>query len=142
MGNRHVTDAELAVLEVLWDLPSATIRRITDALYPEAGVSEYATVQKLLERLEVKRCVRRDRSGKAHRFAARVDRGELIGRRLNDLADRLCGGSLGSLLTHLVQPSRLSADDRARLRRLLAKLDADNHGDAAEGEGRSDGRRA
>ena len=135
MGNRYVTDAELAVLEVLWDVPSAAIRQITDALYPDAGVSEYATVQKLLQRLEVKGCVRRDRAGKAHRFAARVDRGELIGRRLNDLADRLCGGSLGTLLTHLVQPSRLSADDRAHLRSLLDRLEADNHGMSAGRKG-------
>ena len=59
---QDITDAELAVLQVLWEQGPATIRRITELLYPQGGTSHYATVQKLLERLETKACVRRDRS--------------------------------------------------------------------------------
>ena len=51
---RDVTDAELDVLRALWDDGKATIRVLTDRLYPSGGTSEYATVQKLLERLEAK----------------------------------------------------------------------------------------
>ena len=49
---QDVTDAELAVLQALWELRAATIRQLTDQLYPRGNVSHYATVQKLLERLE------------------------------------------------------------------------------------------
>ena len=48
---QDVTDAELAVLQVLWELETATVREITDRLYLEGTT---ATVQKLLERLELR----------------------------------------------------------------------------------------
>jgi BlaI family penicillinase repressor len=77
---QDITDAELTVLESLWDHGTATIRQLTERLYPGGGTAHYATVQKLLERLEAKTCVSRDRSESIHRFAATVDRDELIGR--------------------------------------------------------------
>src|SRR5262245_4456070 len=89
---QDVTDTELAILQVLWDGGPATLRQLTDVLYPGGATAHYATVQKLLERLEAKGCVRRDRRATAHTFAAAIDRGELIGRRLEDVAEKLCGG--------------------------------------------------
>ena len=65
-----VTDAELAILQALWDQGPATIRQLVDRVYGKDGTSVYATVQKLLDRLEVKECVSRDRSGPVHVFAA------------------------------------------------------------------------
>jgi predicted transcriptional regulator len=118
-----VTDAELALLTALWDHGSAPIRRLAELVYGDAGPSAYATVQKLLERLERKRCVSRDRSGSVHVFAAAVERDELIGRRLRAVADSLCGGSFTPLLTHLVEGEGLSAKDRDELRSLIDRLD-------------------
>src|SRR5262249_24119933 len=103
---QDVTDAELAVLQVLWDQGPAPIRALTDVLYPDGGTAHYATVQKLLERLEAKGCVSRDRAGAVHSFTATLDRDELIGRRLRDVAEKLCGGSLTPLLTNLVRVKR------------------------------------
>src|SRR2546421_606061 len=71
---QDVTDTELSILHALWGEGPATIRRLTDGLYPGGGTSHYATVQKLLERLEAKGLVRRDRAGPAHTFAAAVRR--------------------------------------------------------------------
>lgn len=118
-----VTDAELALLTALWDDGPAPIRRLAEGVYGDGGPSAYATVQKLLERLERKGCVARDRSGSVHVFAAAVDRGELIGRRLRAVADSLCGGSFTPLLTHLVEGRGLSAKDRDELRSLIDRLD-------------------
>jgi predicted transcriptional regulator len=120
---QDVTETELAVLQVLWDRGPATIRQLTDILYPDGGTSHYATVQKLLERLETKGCVTRDRSAAVHVFAARLGREELIGRRLQSLAEKLCGGSWTPLLTQLLQARRLSAADRKALRALIDELD-------------------
>jgi predicted transcriptional regulator len=78
---QDITDAELAVMEVLWGADAATIRGIRDKLYPRGGLAHYNTVQKLLERLEAKGFVRRQTGELAHRFSAAVERGELIGRR-------------------------------------------------------------
>src|SRR5262249_35421590 len=120
---QDVTDAELAVIEVLWKEGPATIRQITDRLYPGGGSSQYATVQKLLERLERKGFIRRERGTAAHRFAAAVDREQLIGRRLQATAEKLCGGSLTPLLMHLVRARKLSARQRQELRQLIDDLD-------------------
>jgi len=121
---QDITDAELSVMQVLWDHGPAPIRRIADVLYPEGRTSQYATVQKLLERLEEKECVRRDRSAAVHVFSAAVDRDELVGRRLHAVAEKLCGGSWTPLLTHLVQHRKLSADDRQALRKLIDEADS------------------
>jgi predicted transcriptional regulator len=125
MKGRHqdVTEAELAVLQALWDGGPATIRQLAEGVYKEAGTSAYATVQKLLERLELKRFVDRDRRGAVHVFRAAIDRQELIGRRLRAVADSLCGGSLSPLLTHLVEGHGLTERERRELRAWLEKLD-------------------
>jgi BlaI family penicillinase repressor len=49
-----VTEAELALLQSLWDDGPATIRQLVDRVYRQSGTSIYATVQKLLDRLESK----------------------------------------------------------------------------------------
>lgn len=120
----HVTETELAVLEVLWDEDSATIRTITDRLYPDGTASHYATVQKLLERLEAKGLVRRSRRHVPHRFTAKIDRSGLVVSRLREVADTLCDGSIGTLLTTLVGEERLTSSDVTKLRELLDELDA------------------
>lgn len=118
-----VTEAELALLSALWDHGPATIRQLVDRVYGQGGASLYATVQKLLERLEQKGCVNRDRSESVHVFTASVDRAELIGRRLRAVADALCGGSLTPLLTHLVEGDGMSQVERKELRSLIDRLD-------------------
>ena len=125
---QDVTETELAVLQVLWDQGPATIRQITDLLYPEGEAAHYATVQKLLDRLEAKGFVTRDRTPPAHAFAAAVGREDLIGRRLQAVAEQLCGGSLTPLLTHLVKARRLSPRERQDLRDLIDELDRRNKG--------------
>ena len=125
---RHVTDAELAVLRLLWRQGPSTIRQLTAELYPDGGTSAYATVQKLLDRLSAKGCVSRKAAGRANVFTAEVGRTELIGRRLQDIADTFCDGALSPLLTHLVTRSGLSQDEMAQLRRLVEELDGKKDG--------------
>ena len=121
--NQDATDAELAILQALWDGGPAPIRSLVIAVYGEAGASSYATVQKLLDRLESKAFVERDRSGPVHVFQAIVGRGELIQRRLRSVADTLCGGSLAPILSQLVRDERLSVEERNELRGLIDDLD-------------------
>jgi predicted transcriptional regulator len=123
---QDVTDAELAVLQALWDRGSATIRQLTDELYPDGNEAHYATVQKLLERLESKGHVGRDRSNHAHRFRACTDRDTLVGHRLRAMAEKLCGGLMAPLLTHLVRAEALSSQERQELRDLIDRLDRKN----------------
>jgi BlaI family transcriptional regulator, penicillinase repressor len=120
---RDVTEAELSVLRVLWDRGPASVRGIADELAARGSPAQAATVQKLLERLEGKRWVARDRTGSVQRFRATADRDNLIGRRLRGIAEELCEGSLTPLLSHLVQSERLSPADRKALRDLIDRLD-------------------
>ena len=65
---QDITESELAVLRILWDREAATIRQLADILYPRGEAAQYATVQKLLDRMEAKGYVRRDRSLYVHVF--------------------------------------------------------------------------
>lgn len=123
-----VTDAELAILQILWGRGEATVRDLALTLYPKQTASDLATVQKLLKRLEEKDCVERDRRHWPHVFRPLINRNDLIGRRLQDTANDLCNGALTPLLTHLVRTSPLTDADRQELRSLLESLDSRSGG--------------
>jgi predicted transcriptional regulator len=116
---KDVTDTELAVLQLLWQRGALSRRQIADALYPGSGASQYTTVQKLLERLRKKGHVRQRRGPDGLIFAARTDCRELINRRLQEVADKLCDGSLTPLLLNLAQAATLSEEELEVLRRLI-----------------------
>jgi predicted transcriptional regulator len=119
--SNDVSDGELAVLEVLWERGPAAIRQVTDQLFPGGSTAHYATVQKQLERLEAKAFVTRDRTLHVHLFSAAVGRDELIGRRVRAVVDKLCGGSLVPLLSHLAHARELTDAERRALRELVEK---------------------
>lgn len=117
---QDVTDAELAVLEALWKKPRSTIRALADELYPGGGgATEYATVQKLLERLENKGHVTRERDASPQQFAPVTRRDDLLAHRLRSLAEKLCGGSLAPILSHLARTTKLTDAERKALRDLI-----------------------
>jgi BlaI family transcriptional regulator, penicillinase repressor len=124
MAIPDVTEAELGVLRRLWEEPGSTIRQLTDHLYPGGGAAHYSTVQKLLERLETKGCVKRQAGGGAggggaHRFVATVEREELVDGRLKAVADKFCEGSLTPLVTQLVRAGKFTPDEIRELRALI-----------------------
>jgi predicted transcriptional regulator len=124
MGRTHqdVTEAELAVLQALWNQGQATVRQLMEVLYPEGGPSSFATVQKLLERLASKGCVARERLGGVHVYRALLGREELAGRWLESMAAKLGEESLTPLLTHLVTSQRLTTRELEELRTLVDQL--------------------
>ena len=120
---QDVTAAELSVLQVIWERQTATVRELTERLYPEGTPAQHATVQKLLERLEAKKYVKRNRKTWPHQFSAAVAREVLIVRQLQTTADKLCQGELHPLLTSLVKTRGMTAQERKSLRGLLDELD-------------------
>ncbi len=120
---QDVTDAELSVLQVLWERQTATVRELTERLYPEGTLALHATVQKLLERLEAKKFVKRNRKTWPHQFTPSIEREVLIVRQLQTTADKLCEGEIHPLLTSLVKARGLTAENRKSLRGLLDELD-------------------
>lgn len=136
---RPVTDAELSVLRILWRHGASTVRALAESLYPGGGASAHATVQKLLERLASKGCVERHREGRAYVFRAIVSRRDLIGRRLQDIADTFFGGALTPLLSHLVAESDLDDDDLSQLRGLVDSLDDEGVATGGDDSGKTMG---
>ena len=121
---KDVTDAELAVLQVLWDRGTSTTRQLTEVVYPKDVEKQYSTVKRLLARLESKGYVRRDRRQPVHVFDAVVDRDELVGRRLRALAESLCDGSISPLLSHLAESESLTDEQQRSLLSLIRELKA------------------
>src|SRR5688500_2259421 len=119
---QDISDAELAVLQLLWDRPALSTRQIAEALHSAQADARYPTVQKQLERLEAKGFVKRDRSLMVHLFSAAVGREELVGRRLDAVVDTLCGGSVAPAITHLLRATHLSDAERDALRALIDQI--------------------
>lgn len=125
----RLTDAQFAVLERLWRTGPQTIRQLTAELYPTQTASDYATVQKLVEQLEEKRCVKRDRSRMAHVFSATTSRTDLIDSQLQAITNKLCDGSFTPLLLRLVEGNKLSQHERNELAKLLQAPRSDKQGE-------------
>lgn len=114
-----LANAELAIMELLWDEGRLTARDIRERLYPDSKKAQHGTVQRLLQRLAEKGYVVRDSKLFVHLFSAAVSREEYGGRQLESLADRLTHGSLAPLVTHLLEQKRISPDEIERLRQIL-----------------------
>src|SRR4051794_30420452 len=104
MANKvGLSEAEIEVLKVIWDLGSATIRAVNRELAARGRRWAYTTVSTLLLRLATKGCVTSDTSEVPHVYRATVSRGEMLERRLQDTADELCDGASAPLVLALVQ---------------------------------------
>jgi BlaI family transcriptional regulator, penicillinase repressor len=116
-----VTDAELAVLKVLWARGPLAAKAIAEAVYPEGAESEFAAVHSFLQRLERKGLVARDRSSFVHVFSPTVSRADVLGQELKTLVARMGGDSIAPLIMQLIAEKRLSRKEAAEIRKLLDK---------------------
>lgn len=119
---KDIIDTELQVINVLWERGACSVREVCSLVYPEGTPSYYASTQTMLERLEQKKFVVRNRESYPHKYEASISRDEFIGRRLQATADKLCQGSLAPLLTHLVR-GKLSVEQLSELRKLIDEVD-------------------
>ncbi len=113
------SDAELAILRLLWKDESLTAREVREVLYPNGTSSDHGTVQKLLQRLESKKLISRDSSSFVHVFRAKVTRSEMAGQQLESLAEKLTEGSLVPFIIHAVGNKKLTRQERKEIRKLL-----------------------
>ena len=115
----NVTDAELAVLKVLWERGPLTAKAITEDVYPDGAESEFAAVHSFLQRLERKRLVARDRRSFVHVFSATASQADVLGQELETLVARLGGDSIAPVIMKLIDQKRLSTKEAAEIRKLL-----------------------
>ena len=119
--SQSVTDAELAVLKVLWERGPLPAKAITTEIYPDGAESEFASVHSFLQRLEKKGLVTRDRSSFVHIFSAAVSQASIAGQEMASLAERLGDGSVAPFIMHLVEQKRLTKKEAEEIRKLLDK---------------------
>jgi len=120
------TDAELAILSVLWQRGPSTVRDVHQALSASHG-SGYTTVLKLLQIMTDKGLVLRDESQRAHVYAARLSEQRTQRQLLGDLVDRAFGGSSAKLVLHALSDRAATSEE---LRDIRALLDALEKGEA------------
>ncbi|NII55817.1 BlaI/MecI/CopY family transcriptional regulator [Luteibacter sp. SG786] len=113
-----LTDREADIMQVLWDhgpsLVSEVRERLTDKL-------AYTTVLTVLRTLQAKGYVGYEEEGRGHRYFASVKQQAARKNALQHLTDKLFKGSAELLFTHLVSDQKLTPEQIARMRKLLAE---------------------
>jgi BlaI family penicillinase repressor len=91
------TDAELAILRILWERGACTVRQVHDALTRERQAA-YTTALKMLQIMTEKGLVRRDDSDRTHIYQSRLTEEQTQRQLVRDLVDRAFGGSATKLV--------------------------------------------
>jgi len=112
------TEAELELLQILWQKEPATVREIHDSL-SEDKPSGYTTVLKLLQIMTSKGLVVRDEANRAHVYRAAFTQDAMQSRLLKDLSNRLFAGSAAQLALHALAMEPASDDELSQIRALL-----------------------
>ena len=117
------TDAELEILNALWQENPATVRRVHDLLAAQGRETGYTTVLKLMQIMVGKGLLERDESSRTHTYrparSPRVTRRALV----DDLMKRAFAGSAGQLALHALSGRRASLEEIEQIRRLLDQME-------------------
>jgi predicted transcriptional regulator len=118
------TDAELAILSVLWQRGPSTVREVHDEL-SRTNDTGYTTVLKLLQIMTDKGLVTRDESQRAHVYVTRETEQRTQRQLLGDLIDRAFGGSPTKLVMQALSGTKASAEELTAIRQMLEKMEGD-----------------
>jgi predicted transcriptional regulator len=113
------TDAELAILRVLWERGPATVRAVHEALVG-ARETGYTTTLKLMQIMADKGLVTRDESARTHVYTARLTRDQTQRQLVSDLVQRAFGGSAAALVLQALSAHPASPEELNRIRKLIA----------------------
>jgi len=112
------TDAELAILRVLWERGPSTVRQVFEVLSAERELG-YTTVLKMLQIMHEKGLVQRDVTDRTHVFSTSETQVQTQRHLLDDLLDKAFGGSSLSLVMQALATRRASREELAEIRKLL-----------------------
>jgi predicted transcriptional regulator len=113
---RKPTDAELAILRILWTRGPSTVRDIATEMGREDA---YTTVLKLLQIMTEKELVRRNETARTHIYEAAHSEEQMQQHLVTDLLDRAFDGSAATLVMRALSSKKTSAKDLAEIRKLL-----------------------
>jgi predicted transcriptional regulator len=112
------TDAELAILRILWDRGPSTVRHVHEILAHERQAA-YTTALKLLQIMTEKGLVERDERDRTHIYRARLSEETTQRQLVRDLLDRAFGGSSGKLVMQALATKRASAEELKDIRKAI-----------------------
>src|SRR5919199_2972681 len=112
------TDAELAILRVLWQRGPSTVRKVHEVLGRERPTA-YTTALKLLQIMTEKGLVERDERDRTHVYRARFTEEQTQRQLVRDLLDRAFGGSASKLVMQALASRRASPDELREIRRAI-----------------------
>ena len=113
---RKPTDAELAILRILWTRGPSTVRDVATEMGREGA---YTTVLKLLQIMTDKQLVRRNEAERTHIYEAAHSEAQMQQHLVADLLDRAFDGSAATLVMRALSAKKTSAKDLEEIRRLL-----------------------
>ncbi len=122
-NNERISEAEHAVMEVLWDKAPRTAAEVCDEVCQRRDWS-IATVKTLLSRLVTKNALSTEPDGRRFLYRPLLERGDYRTSESRRLVDRLFGGRAAPLVAHLAEAEALSADDIAEIEKLLREMKA------------------
>lgn len=116
------TDAELAILRVLWERGPSTVRQVHEIL-SEVRPTVYTTILKLMQIMADKGLVYRDESQRAHVYQPAFTKAETQKRLLGDLIERAFGGSTTNLIMQALSAKEASAEELVQIRQILDEVE-------------------
>lgn len=121
-ATQRPTDAELAILRVLWERGPSTVRQVHEIL-SAVRPTVYTTILKLMQIMDEKGLVRRDKSQRAHVYQPTFTEAETQKRLVGDLLERAFSGSTASLLMQALSAKEASAEELAQIRQILDEVE-------------------
>jgi predicted transcriptional regulator len=116
--SRTLTGQELQIMKIVWELESATVRDVYEALLERRRIA-YTTVMTMMNILEEKGYLKKRLQERAYVYQARLPKNQVIKAMVRDFVDRVFNGSAEPLLVHLVKDRRLSEKDLEEISRLI-----------------------
>ncbi|MDX1582368.1 MAG: BlaI/MecI/CopY family transcriptional regulator [Thermoanaerobaculia bacterium] len=122
------TEAELAILRVLWERKRATVRDVHEEL-SRRNPTGYTTVLKLMQIMTDKGLVERDESNRAHVYRPKLSEQRTKRQLVGDLLDRAFGGATGELVMQALSSRKASSEELQQIRDLLDELERKEGGE-------------
>ncbi len=111
-------DLQLAILEVLWQLREAAVAEVHKALEEERGLAP-TTIATMLTKMEKKGLVRHRTEGRRFIYRPAVSAPEVRRTMVGDLTQKLFGGDVAALVSHLLSEHEVDPEELAQLRTLI-----------------------
>jgi predicted transcriptional regulator len=115
-----LTEAELRLMDVLWQKGPSTVQQVLDALTNKPALA-YNSVLTTIRILEHKGYVQHSKEGRAHVYSPRVERQEATRSEIRHLVNRFFKNSRDLLVLNVLEERGVDAEELQRLRELLAK---------------------